>query len=70
MNADPVGIQEIAQRLGVKRQTASQWRQRKLLPEPDWTRSGVALWEWETIRAWADVTGRLKADPISVAPSR
>lgn len=56
---DPVGIAEIAQRLGVKRQTASQWRLRGLLPEPDWTRSGVALWRWERIAEWAEQTGRL-----------
>jgi predicted DNA-binding transcriptional regulator AlpA len=55
----PVGTVEIAQRLGVQRTTVDQWRQRKLLPEPDWTVGGRPAWRLGTILAWARETGRL-----------
>lgn len=55
---DPVGVLEIAERLGVKRQTARMWRTRKLLPPPDYVVSGLPGWEWGTILAWAEATGR------------
>jgi predicted DNA-binding transcriptional regulator AlpA len=57
--SDPVGTVEIAQRLGVKRATVDQWRQRKLMPEPDWTVGGRPAWRLGTILAWARETGRL-----------
>jgi hypothetical protein len=56
--ADPVGIPEIGQRLGVERTTVDQWRQRGVLPDPDWTIGGRPAWDWLTIRLWADETGR------------
>lgn len=56
---DPVGLAEMAERLGVKPQTARMWRHRNLLPEPDWTVSGQPAWSWSTIEAWARATGRL-----------
>jgi hypothetical protein len=56
---DPVGLAEIADRLGVKRQTAAVWRTRKVLPEPSWTVSGAPAWNWPDIEAWARSTGRL-----------
>lgn len=55
-----VGPVEIASRLGVATSTVHQWRQRDLLPEPEWTLSRVPVWRWETIRKWADETGRLR----------
>ena len=55
---DLVGIREIADRLGVRTQTASAWRYRGLLPEPEWEVSGRAVWRWKVIRRWADQTGR------------
>ena len=61
-----VGPGEIATRLKVKRNTVIQWKQRSLLPEPDFTVEGggwakrIPLWDWRTIRAWALETGRLK----------
>lgn len=55
---EPVGIPEIAERLGVKRPTVDQWRWRGLLPEPDYTIGGRPAWEWDTIRAWAETTNR------------
>lgn len=57
--ADPVGIAEIAKRLGVERGTAKQWNLRKLLPPPRWTVSGAPAWEWRDIERWARKTGRL-----------
>lgn len=59
MTADPVGLVEIAQRLGVTRATADQWRVRGVLPAPDWTVGGRPAWDWPTIEAWARATGRL-----------
>jgi predicted DNA-binding transcriptional regulator AlpA len=57
---EPVGLAEIAQRLGVERQTAKQWNLRKLLPPPRWTVSGSPAWEWSDIEKWARKTGRLE----------
>ncbi len=64
--ADPVGLVEIAQRLGVKRQTAKDWKQRGLLPPPPWTVSGSPAWDWSQIEKWARETGRL-GDPATGA---
>lgn len=55
----PVGIPEIAAKLGVRRPTVDQWIQRNLLPEPDWTVGGRPAWNWPTIRRWAEETGRI-----------
>lgn len=56
---EPVmGLQEIADRLGVSRDTPSQWRKRGRLPEPDLWASGQPLWWQSTIDEWARATGR------------
>lgn len=52
MKADPVGLKEIAHRLGMKQQTASVWRHRGILPPPRWTVSGSPAWEWADIEKW------------------
>ena len=57
--ADPVGLSDIADRLGVEQETAKRWKLRGLLPPPKWTVSGRPAWEWKTIEAWARKTGRL-----------
>ena len=57
-NADPVGLVEIAQRLGVERQTAKTWKLRNLLPTPPWVVSGAPAWDWPDIERWATKTGR------------
>lgn len=54
----PVGIPEIAVRLGVERATVDMWRYRQLLPAPSWTVGGRPAWDWPTIAAWAAKTGR------------
>jgi ParB/RepB/Spo0J family partition protein len=59
VDADPVGTKDIATRLGVKAQTVAQWRQRGLLPTPRWEVSGMAVWQWSDIEAWARDSGRL-----------
>jgi len=58
MTADPVGLSDIADRLGVARQTAKSWNQRGLLPPPMWRASGSPLWDWPDIERWARTTGR------------
>jgi hypothetical protein len=57
---DPVGVVDIASRLGVKRQTVAVWKVRGLLPPPDWERGAGPLWEWSTIHEWALETGRME----------
>lgn len=59
MTCYPVGLKEIADRLGVKRQTANVWHFRKLLPEPRWVVSGSPAWDWQEVKDWARQTGRL-----------
>jgi hypothetical protein len=56
---DIVGLKEIAERLGVKQQTAAAWRYRGLLPPEEGTVSGAPAWTWATIEGWAKATGRL-----------
>lgn len=54
-----MGLAEMAERLGVRQQTARAWRYRHLLPEPRWTISGQPAWNWPDVEAWAKETGRL-----------
>jgi excisionase family DNA binding protein len=58
MDTEPVGLAEIAERLGVTRSTVDQWRHRGVLPEPRWTVGGRPAWDWTTIAEWAKDTGR------------
>jgi ParB/RepB/Spo0J family partition protein len=60
VEADPVGVADIAERLGVKQQTVAQWKLRGLLPKPRWTVSRMPVWQWADIAAWARETGRAK----------
>ncbi len=57
---DPVGIIEIAERLGVARNTVDQWRTREVLPTPRWTVGGRPAWNWSDIDTWARETGRIR----------
>ena len=56
-----VGTREIADRLGiVYPETIHNWRLRyDDFPEPAGKLSGVFLWEWPAVEAWAKATGRL-----------
>lgn len=58
---DIVGPKEIADRLNVKIGTVYQWphRESARMPEPEARVSGIPLWNWETIRAWAADSNRL-----------
>ena len=58
VSLDIVGLKEIAERLGVKQQTAAAWRYRGLLPLQEGTVSGAPAWTWATIEGWAKATGR------------
>lgn len=58
---DIVGLKEIAERLGVKQQTAAAWNHRGNLPKPEGTVSGMPAWSWRTIAIWAAQTGRAGA---------
>ena len=55
---DLVGASEIAQRLGVHRNTPYVWRSRHLLPAPDLELTTGPIWLWERIEEWARQTGR------------
>jgi hypothetical protein len=59
---EPVGLEEIAQRLHVQRGTVDRWRQRCVLPQPAWTVGGRPAWAWTAIEQWARDTGRLPRD--------
>lgn len=56
--AEPVGVAEIADRLGLKRQTVAALNMGGRMPEPRWVVSGSPAWNWPDIRAWAKSTGR------------
>lgn len=56
----PVGIPEIADRLGVTRDAVNQWRKRNLgFPAPAWTVGGRPCWAWQDVHQWAKTTGRV-----------
>ncbi len=57
---DPVDQPLIAARLGVTRETVQKWRTREVLPLPDYPQLSTPVWDWETIRTWAEETGRIR----------
>jgi len=57
----PMGRAEIADYLGVKVPTVSQWAQRGILPAPDGRISGNPVWLPATVHAWALESGRVTA---------
>lgn len=59
LGVDPVGMVEIGERLGARRQTVAQWHYRGLLPPARWTVSGYPAWNWPDIERWARDTDRL-----------
>lgn len=63
-DCDPVGITEIAQRLGVQRATVDVWRARGVLPEPRWTVGGRPAWNWPDVHAWASERKARRNDAV------
>ena len=55
---DPVGLSDVAARLGYPVDTVRMWRYRGLLPEPAATVSGSPVWDWPDVYRWARRTGR------------
>lgn len=64
---DLVDLSAIAERLKVPKDTVSKWRYRNVLPAPDYDLAVGPVWEWETIRAWAEETGRLPTEKADIA---
>lgn len=59
-NLDLVDITAIAERLSVPKDTVNKWRHRGLLPDPDHPLAVGPVWEWDTIKYWAETTARIK----------
>lgn len=59
VSTDLVSTAEIAERLGVKKNTVHQWRYRNLFPAPDWQLSIGPVWKWSTVKWWAIETERI-----------
>ncbi len=58
---DLVGAAEIAERLGIVRQSVHQLRRRHAdFPEPVAVLAQAMVWSWPEIEAWARATGRLR----------
>ena len=49
---DLVGPRDVAERLGIPRNTVLAWKLRGQLPEPELIISRIPIWRWETIHAW------------------
>ncbi len=56
---DLVDVHLIAERLDVPVNNVRKWRQRDILPAVDYPRLRSPVWNWVTIRKWAETTGRL-----------
>jgi len=58
---DPVGVIEIAERLGVQDRSVHMMRRRGVIPAPHYDQiNGSRAWEWRTVLWWAGETGRLR----------
>ena len=62
---EPVGVIEIAQRLGVLDRSVHKMIQRGRLPAPDYDSvNGSRAWDWRTILWWAGETRRLSGEEL------
>lgn len=60
-SSELVGTAEIAQRLGVAKNTVYQWERRALgFPNPVVELELVRIWVWPEIESWARTTNRLQ----------
>ncbi len=57
---DLVDVHLIAERLDVPVNNVRKWRQRDILPAVDYPQLRSPVWNWGTIRTWAESTGRLE----------
>lgn len=58
----PVGVLEVAERLGVQDRSVHMMKRRGRLPAPDYPSvNGSGAWNWRTILWWAGETGRLRS---------
>lgn len=65
-DCEPVGLKEIAERLGVVAHTAHTWRVRGVFDlEPIGTVSGFDAFCWADVASWAVDTGRLESRSVS-----
>ena len=53
-----VGINEVAEMLGVSRTRADQLSRRPSFPEPKVRHARVRLWEEKDVQAWMEANGR------------
>src|SRR5450759_3266979 len=65
VEVEAVGVAEIAELLGVARNTVTSWRQRKQLPPPRWDLKSGPIWLADDITAWYAKT---KGSPDYVPP--
>lgn len=67
----PVGLHEITRVAGVERATADRWRERELLPDPDWAEvGGRPAWRLGTILDWLRASGRWPTRGMVAATDR
>lgn len=55
---DLLGPGDVAELLGVKRDTVMKWVQRRRIPTADSTVDGKPAWRRSTVVRWAEETGR------------
>lgn len=60
MSVLPVGVQDIAERLGVSAEEVHRWRDLSIFPPPRWRVSGRPAWNWEVVEKWAIKMGYLE----------
>lgn len=62
IGVEPVGIKELADRVGTTRKTVDTWRERPgaKFPSPRWVVGGRPAWDWCDIEEWGVATGRLR----------
>lgn len=66
-DTDPVGVLEIASRLGVLDRSVHMMLRRDRLPAPDYDSvNGSRAWEWRTILWWAGETRRLRSEALCI----
>lgn len=59
-----MALKDIAEYCGVSYHTAKKWRQREILPEPEYTVASRPIWLKATIKDWAEMTERVTPEDI------